>query len=262
MYFKTALCVSLLPAFALTEQPAQKPLKEKAKGWFSAAKAAVPTMPGLTAIPKPHNPHPTLAHPIKESASKIAALNVHPITRQNYRSLLAPSSSTDTPTEWLIFIAGGPKSCAGRVKGCHNMHVAWNESAAILSADALAPKLGIVDCDEQRVLCTTWTANPPTIWHIRRPAPGRSLEGREEGESEVRVNYLNYTTTTAGDMVALHTGNKYQDGYLYEGKLRIFDSWLAKNGLLDLAGWVLFIVGLVPSWSIMLTISMVTRLLM
>ena len=260
MQLTIALLAAFLPSLALTATPVQKPLQEKAKGWLNAVQEKMPKVPGLTGIPKPHNPHPTLAHPIKEAASKIAAANVHTLTRQNYHSLLDPDPASTSPTEWLIFITGNTTSCAGRVNGCHNMFVAWNESAAILSADPLAPKLGLLDCDDQRVLCAAWAAKPPTIWHIRRPGHGRSLEGREDGASEVRINYLNYTTTTAGDMVALHTGNKYKEGYLYEGYQQPFDSWLAKSGILDLAGYVLFAVGLVPGWALMLTISMVTRL--
>ena len=263
MHLSQLILLPLLPSLTIAAQPAQKPLQEKAKGWLNKAKeyipTAVPTVPGLTAVSKASNPKPTLKSPLKQTANAIAAKKVQTLTRSNFRDLLTPASNANGPMEWMVFVTGGNKTCGPH---CHNLHVSWNESAALLAADPLAPKLGLVDCDIERVLCATWTAKPPTIWHIRRPAPGQSLEGREHGESEVRINYLNYTTTTASDMVALHTGNKYLDGYLYEGNFHIFDSWLAKNGLLDPLGWVLFIVGLVPSWGIMLTISMVTRSLM
>ena len=262
MYISHALVLSVLPLLPLAAD--QKPLQEKAQGWLNKAKSylptAVPTVPGLTGIEKVHNPKPTARSPIKEAANVIAAKKVTPITRANWHEYLTPASNTKQPSEWLIFVTGGNKTCSG--SQCHNIHVSWNESAAILAADPLSPKLGLVDCDNNRVLCAIWTAQPPTIWHIRRPAPGQALPGRAPGISETRVNYLNYTTTGVNDIVALHTGNKYEDGYLYEGNFHLFDSWLAQNGLLDITGWVLFIAGVVPTWGVMLTISMVTRALM
>ena len=263
MHLSNAILLPLLPALASAAQPAQKPLQDKAKGWLNAAKqyipTAVPTVPGLTAVSKVHNPKPTAKSPIKEAANAVAAKKVQVLNRSNYRSLLTPAPDARGPTEWLVYVTGGNKTCGGH---CHNLHVSWNESAAILAADPLAPNLGLIDCDNDRVLCAIWTAKPPTIWHIQRPAPGQALEGREVGKSDIRVNYLNYTTTTASDMVALHTGSKYKDGYLIEHSYHLFDSWLAEKGLLDAFGWVMFLVNLVPSWTIMLTISMVTRTLM
>lgn len=264
MYISHALTFSLVPLLTFAAEPAQKPLQEKAQGWLNKAKSyiptAVPTVPGLTAIEKVSNPKPTFKSPIKETANVIAAKKVTPLTRQDYRDLLTPAPSAKSPLEWLVFVTGGNKTCVGG--HCHNLHVSWNESAAILAADPLAPKLGLIDCDTNRVLCAIWTAKPPTIWHIRRPAPGQTLKGRVPGESEVRIVYLNYTTTGVDDIVALHTGNKYEDGYLYEGTFHLFDSWLAQNGLLDVVGWILFIAGVVPTWGVMLTISMGTRALM
>ncbi|KAG8530909.1 uncharacterized protein KY384_004266 [Bacidia gigantensis] len=233
----TLLLSLLLPALTTADQ-AQQPLGEKAKGWFSAAKqylpTAIPTVPGLTAIP--NMPKPTLKSPISESAAKIAALKVHSLSMSNYRPLLTPSADKKGPTDWM--------TCGGH---CHNLEVNWNETASILAADALAPKLGIINCDNERVLCAVWSAKPPTIWHIRRPAPAVG------GETDVYINYLNFTTTTTSDMVALHTSNKYEGGILYEGMFHIFDGWLAQNGLLDYLGYVLYAFTAVPSWALMLT---------
>ena len=257
----TPIILALLPSLTLAADPAQKPLQEKAKGWLDRAKGyiptAVPTVPGLTAVSRVHNPKPTLKSPIKDSANAVAAKAVHPIGRSNWHNLFAPPNNGEI--SWMIFVTGGNRTCSGH---CHNLHVSWNETAAILSADPIAPKLGLLDCDNEKVLCATWRAQPPTIWHVRRPAPGQAIDGGEKGESEVRINYLNYTTTGVQEMVALHTGNKYRDGYLYGGYFQPFDGELAKYGILEAVGWVLFVVGLIPSWSIMLTISMVTRLLM
>ena len=251
----TTLLPLLLPALT-SAADTQKPIGERARGWLSAAgeylPTAFPTVPGLTAVPL--SPKPTSKSPISAAASKIAALKVQPLTMSNYASVLTPDPSTRGPTDWMVFVTGGNKTCGGH---CHNLEVSWNETASILAADPTAPKLGIINCDEQRVLCTTWTAKPPTIWHFTRPTPGETWS-----KTDVHVSYLNFTTTTAGDMVALHTGNKYKDGYLYEGIFHLFDGPLAKYGLLDAVGYVIFAFGLVPSWAFMLIISMVSRNIM
>lgn len=138
---------------------------------------------------------------------------------------------------------------------CHNLDVAFNETAALLAADPTAPKLGVLNCDNAKALCATWTAKPPTIWHIRR-------FGGEDPKNEVRVNFLNFSTTTAGEMVALHTGNKYEEGWEYEGVFHLFDGWLARNGLLNPVGYVIWAFGVIPSWGVMLVISLVSRTFM
>lgn len=63
-------------------------------------------------------------------------------------------------------------------------------------------------------------------------------------------------------MVALHTGNKYEDGWEYEGMFHLFDGWLARNGLLNPVGYVIWAFGVVPSWGVMLVISLVSRTFM
>ena len=255
MRLTAALLTFLLPAVVSAQ--AQKPLTDKAKGWFNAAKKYVPTaMPTVPGITVPSVPQ-AVQSPVSVPASKIAALKVHPLTMSNYETLLTPEPATKGPTEWMVFVTGGNKTCGGR---CHNLEVAWNETASLLAADPQAPKLGIINCDTERVLCTTWTAKPATIWHIQRPvpAPDQSMPAT----SDIHVNYLNITTTTAQDMVALHTGKKYEEGYLYEGVFHPFDGPLAKYGVHKVAGYILFGFGLIPSWAFMLVISMGSRALM
>ena len=63
-------------------------------------------------------------------------------------------------------------------------------------------------------------------------------------------------------MVALHTGKKYQEGILYEGYFHPFDGQLAQFGLNKAVGYVLYGIGLVPSWAFMIVVSMVSRTIM
>ncbi len=63
-------------------------------------------------------------------------------------------------------------------------------------------------------------------------------------------------------MVALHTGKKYQEGILYEGWFDPFDGVLAQWGVNKAIGYVLFGIGMVPSWAFMIVVSMVSRTIM
>ena len=244
MQLSSALTLAL-PVLAAAQ--AQKPLTDQMKNWFSVATSSLfNAMPSAPTVPA------AIKSPVAAAAAKGASLTVHPLTMRNYEELLAPDASKSGPTEWMVLVSGGNKTCGGH---CTRLEVAFNETAVILAADATAPKLGYLNCDNQGVLCATWQAKPPTIWHIQRP---HSKDG-EPAPSTVRINYLKFNGTTAQDMVALHTGKKYEDGLVYESYFQPFDGLLAQYGVSKLVGYVWFGVSLVPSWAFMLVISMVTR---
>lgn len=243
MHLTPALTLAL-PALAAAQ--AQKPLGEKAQAWFEKAKSYIPQGASNAAN-----------DPMGASAAKVAAKNVTPLSMSNYEEFLTPdASSSQSPQEWMVFVSGGNKTCAGR---CANIEKAWNETASFLAADPTAPQLGYINCDTQGVLCATWQAQPPTIWHIQRPIPQAD---QSTPASTIYINYVNVTTTTAGDIVALHSGKQYETGILYEGRLQPFDGQLTKLGLNKIIGYVTFGVGMIPSWAYMVVISMVSRNIM
>lgn len=229
-----------LPALAAAQ--AQKPLGEQVQAWFEKAKSYIPT---------------TTTDPVGAGAAKIAAKNVKPLTMANYEEFLTPDqSSAKSPQEWMIFVSGGNKTCGGH---CVKLETEWNETASLLAADPTAPHLGYINCDTQGVLCATWMAKPPTIWHVQRPI---AQADQSTPASTVYINYLNVTETTVGDILALHTGKKYENGVLYEGTFQPFDGILAQYGVNKAAGYVMFAFGLIPSWAFMLVVSMVSRTIM
>ena len=243
MHFTPALALAL-PALAIAQ--AQNPLFDQAQAWFDKAKSYIPT-----------SVYDTAADPVGASASKIAAKNVTPLTMANYEAFLTPDpSSSHSPQEYMVFVSGGNKTCEGY---CAKVEKEWNETASIFAADPTAPKLGYINCDTQGVLCATWMAKPPTIWHIQRPI---ALADQSTPASTIYINYLNITETTVGDMVALHSGKKYETGMIYEGYFHPFDGPLAKAGVNKIVGYILFGFGLIPSWAFMLIISMVSRQVM
>ncbi|KAL8726838.1 MAG: hypothetical protein Q9166_006454 [cf. Caloplaca sp. 2 TL-2023] len=238
----TTSLLAILPLTTAAQQ--QKPLGENLQSWFEKAKSYIPS--AATA-------------PVASTAAKAAANAVTTITTDNWKSVLTPSASADPlqgPEEWMVFFSGGNKSCYGR---CAGVETAWNKSVALMSADPTAPKLGYVNCDKTPVLCTTWAAAVPTIWHIQLPVTGAD---QSRPATTIRIMGLNTTTATPADIVKIHAEKTYEKRPVYEGALHPFDGWVAKAGLNVPLGYVLFAFANVPNWAFMIVISMGSRYMM
>ncbi|KAL8720466.1 MAG: hypothetical protein Q9181_007907 [Wetmoreana brouardii] len=236
----SAFLLALLPiTVATAQQQQQKP----PQSWLDKVKSYIPK---------------AASAPVASAAAKAAANSVVTLTNDNWRSVLTPSTTdpSEGPESWMVFFSGGNKTCYGR---CTGVEKAWNESAALLATDPSAPKLAYVNCDKSPVLCTTWAAAAPTIWHIQLPvvAPDQSKPA-----TTIRILGLNTTTTTARDIVKIHSEKTYEKRPVYEGALHPFDGWVAKSGLSVPLGYVLFAFANVPSWAFMIVISMGSRYVM
>lgn len=227
-----------LPAITIAEE--QVPLGKKAEGWFNKAKSYVPT---------------AVKSPVSASASKVAAQVITPLTKDNWESELSikPSNVERGPETWLILITGGNKTCGGR---CTRVEEAFNETAALLSPDPTAPKLGYLNCETNAVLCAIWAANVPTLWHLQIPVPAVDQSG---AGTTIRIINVNTTSVNTQDIVQIHTQKTYEKVSVYDGAFHPFDGYLAKYQLNKAIGYVLFAFGMVPSWAFMIVVSMVSR---
>lgn len=236
----TAVLLAVLPVIA-TAQQQQKPLGETVQSWFDKAKSYIPN---------------AASAPVASTAAKAAAsTNIVHLTNDNWKSVLKPSTSDpfQGPETWMVFISGGNKTCYGR---CAGVEEAWNKSAALLAADPSSPRLAYLNCDQQPVLCATWAAGPPTIWHVQLPVPGPD---QSTPATTVRIIGLNTTTTTAVDIIEIHSRKTYENKPVYEGALHPFNGWVAQYGLLTPLGYTLYVFANVPSWAFMIGISMFSR---
>ena len=239
---RLATSLLLLPSLVLAQE--QKPLVANLQSWFQKAKSYIPT---------------PISSPLDSGAAEVASRSVVEITTNNWRSTLTPSaslSSSDGPENWMVFVTGGNKSCAGT---CGEVEAAWNKSAAILAADPKGPKLGVIDCDKYGVLCTTWFTGPPVVWYFQLPIPAAD---QSKPATPAYIVRLNSTTTTTQDIVNIHTKRTYEENQPVEGAFHPFDGWLAQYQLNTALGYVLFVFSKVPSWSVMLVISFITRSMM
>ena len=230
-----------LPAFAAAQQ--QKPLKETAQSWFDKAKSYVPG---------------AAKEPVAAGAAKVAASNVLQLTKSNWKEALSPSSSSPSegPETWMVYITGGNKTCYGR---CAKVDKAWNETAALFAADPTAPHLASVNCDNEPILCAIWAAGPPNIWHIQRPI---AQADQSTPATTIHIVPLNTTTSTAQEIVQIHTQKAYEKRPVYDGAFHPFDGYLAKLYLNIPAGYAIFAFSMIPSWAFMIVISMFSRNIM
>jgi hypothetical protein len=234
-----------LPAIVAAQQ--QKPLLEnvqdQAQAWFEIAKSYLPA--AVTA-------------PVTAGAAKAASKNVTPLTKDNWDTVLLPSvtSASKGPETWMVMVSGGNKTCLG---GCESVEKAWNESAALFAVDPTAPNLGYINCDSQAVLCSTWLANAPSVWHIQIPI---TQADQSRPATTIHIIPLNATTTTSQDIVQIHTKKSYEKTPIYEGAFHPFDGWVSKAMLNKPIGYILYGFSIIPSWAFMIIISMGSRSIM
>ncbi|PGG96685.1 hypothetical protein AJ79_09490 [Helicocarpus griseus UAMH5409] len=239
----------LLPALAAAQD--QIPLGDRLQGWFNKAKSLLPTATPVVS---------SAAESVASTASSKAApkyieKEVVPIKLSNWQSLLAPSSH-GLAKEWLIYVTGGNKTCFGR---CGNADKAWNASIPLFSTDVTSPTLGKIDCESEGILCSVLSAGPPSVWHWQVPA--RELD-QPKPETAIRIVRLNSTTVDAETIYKVHSEKQWEKRQPLQGALHPVDGALAKYGLNVPLGYVLFGMGMVPSWLMMVGISFLSRTIM
>jgi len=244
----------LLPALAVAED--QKSFLDIAKGWFEQAKAYVPA-----AVPTALSSALPSISPIDAGASAVAASKVEKININNYKRKLAPRP--EGPTEWMVMVTGKNETCLG---GCESANLRWNESVPLLSAIANPPHLGYLDCDKEQILCAVWMAGVPSIWHFTVPQATRGATtqapGQASGPTHLHIKYLNSTTVSATDILRIQTEKTYRDEEEYTGFLHPIDGFVAKYGLTQPFGYVMWFFGTTPSWMLMIGLSFISRQIM
>jgi len=239
MHFTTLLLLPLLVAAD------QAPLKDKAAAWFDKAKAYLPS-----GVPP---------SPIDAGAAKVAEQVVERISLRNWQRKLSPKP--DTEQEWVVFMTGGNKSCFGR---CASVDAKWKESVPLLAAlpqPAGSPPLhlGIIDCEKEEVLCTSWASSLPSVYHFNVPK-----KSEPQAKTPLHIVPLNISNTTTSDIISIPNASKsrYTEFDEYTGLLHPLDGWVAKLGLLQPFGYLMWGFGSTPSWVMMIGISFVSRQIM
>ncbi|KAK4152769.1 hypothetical protein C8A00DRAFT_34552 [Chaetomidium leptoderma] len=181
------------------------------------------------------------------------------LTLENWKdTLYGPVQVAATqPEEWLVLLTGRNKTCFGR---CAQIETAFTESAVKFASlpASQSPHLAAVNCDDEPVLCNSWSANTGALWiYEMLPAPA---------PVDIHTKRFNLTTVTTQDIVDAYTAaDKTEAGWhqiAQDGWFHPFEGKLAKFGLSVPLGYVFWGLAVVPSWAMMLVVSFVSRSMM
>ena len=202
---------------------------------------------------KSYIPHFNTYHAAEAAAAKAGGKNLDVLTIDNWQNTLLSSvtPSSKGPEEWWVFLTGGNKTCFGQ---CETVTTAFNESALVFKADPTAPHLGYINCEHQPILCNSWAGGPPSIWIFELSGP--------QSPVPVHIVNLNRTSTTVKTFIDLKTSKSWKETPAYEGYFHPFDGPIAKYGLAQPIGWVLWVFAIVPSWMLMIGMSFFSRTFM
>lgn len=139
------------------------------------------------------------------------------------------------------------------------------ESVPLLTALPQSPskptlKLGTIDCETNEILCVAWSVGSPAIWHFMTPATSVS----PEAPTDLRIIRLNVTTAQVDDIISIpsSSGSRYLDYKPYDGLLHPINGAFQKFGVSVPFGYLLWALGAVPSWLMMLLVSFGSRQIM
>jgi len=98
-------------------------------------------------------------------------------------------------------------------------------------------------------------AGPPSLWVITLP----STLGEP---TPIYIKNLNTTTTTSATFLDINASKSWKDAELYQGYFHPFDSPLAKFGATIPIAYIIFAINIVPSWALMLLVTLGSRTIM
>jgi len=198
-------------------------------------------------------PNPNLSKHVEAAAAKAAGYNVDVLHLDNWKETIQPAAKSyaNGPEEWWVLITGGNKTCFGM---CTKVETAYNETAAVFAADPTAPHLALINCDDQPVLCNSWSAGPPVLWILEVGAPGSPVPIHKLG--------MNTTTTSVKYFADLHKTKSWKASPEFDSYFHPFDGIVAQYGLSVPLGYFLWVFALIPSWTFMIGVSFISRTVM
>jgi hypothetical protein len=106
----------------------------------------------------------------------------------------------------------------------------------------------------------------PSLWYFKVPQATRGATAQAPGEASgpthLHIVQINGTTISATDFVKLFTEKTFLEEEEYTGFLHPIDGVVAKYGLTEPLGYVMWFFGTTPSWMIMIGISFISRQIM
>ncbi|KAG6008525.1 hypothetical protein E4U21_004365 [Claviceps maximensis] len=200
-------------------------------------------------------PNPGTYDAVAALEAKLGSMKLSTLTLENWKETLYEPVPADSSvaTEWWVLISGRNKTCFGH---CGKIEKAFNETAAKFAVTPGSPLMGMLNCDDQPILCNAWSAGAGSIWSFNMLPPPAPVE--------IYKKRLNMTTTTSEELVQLNSAeSKHKAGFvLLDSWFHPFDGKITELGLSVPYGYTMWALGLVPNWLFMLIVSFASRSMM
>jgi len=196
-------------------------------------------------------PNPGRHNPVAALEAKVGAMKLHILTLDNWKeTLYEPVQAGATkPEEWWVLTTGGNKTCFGR---CDQIEQAFNETAGRFALLPKAPHMGLLNCEDQPILCNSWSAGAGTVWIFDMLPPPAAID--------IYKKRFNLTTVTSDDIFALKDNR--EGATLLDSWFHPFNGKAVELGLAIPFGYVTWVFNVVPSWAMMLLVSFASRSMM
>jgi hypothetical protein len=115
--------------------------------------------------------------------------------------------------------------------------------------------MGMLNCDDQPILCNAWNAGAGSLWSINMlPAPA---------PVDIYKKRLNLSSIASEDFVKYRAESKEAAGFaLLDSWFHPFNGKVTELGLAVPYGYLMWGFGLVPNWLFMLIVSFASRSIM
>lgn len=227
-------------------------------------------------------PNPGTHDAVAALEAKMGSMRMSTLTLENWRDTLYEHVAPDAtaPDEWWVLLTGRNRTCFGEflhglrlapsqrgpalaaawltcmaMQGhCAKVEQAFNETAAKFAIAPGSPRMAYLNCDDQPILCNSWSASTGHVWSINMlPAP-RHID--------IYKKRLNLTTTTSDDLVEAAQGKDGHGWTLLDSWFHPFDGKATELGLAVPWGYIIWAFNLVPNWLLMIVVSFASRSMM
>lgn len=137
---------------------------------------------------------------------------------------------------------------------CDKVETAFNETAAKFALKPDSPHMGLLNCDDQPILCNAWSTGTANLYIFEMLPPPAPID--------IYKKRLNVTTTTSDDLVALQASGSKEKFTLLDSWFHPFNGQLAELGLAVPFGYTMWFFSIIPNWLFMLLVSFGSRTMM
>ena len=114
--------------------------------------------------------------------------------------------------------------------------------------------MAYVNCDDQPILCNSWSASVGVLWSLELLPPPAPVD--------IYAKRLNFTTATSEQLVALKSTDKKESMVLLDSWFHPFNGKATELGLSVPFGWFTWVFGILPNWAFMIIVSFLSRTMM